>query len=231
MPEIGVTRVSRWLFNCYVIGGSVVVDPGLPSAANDLAPILGDGVAAVVGTHGHSDHLGGAAGVARRYDAPIHLPATTLSYLDGARPRTPNIVGMARIWPTTIGYLPELDVVPGLIRGVLTSGYASPLMRWTGPAPTGGLVDGQPLPGAPEWTVLDAPGHTDDSVAFWNETTRTLISGDAVLTARGRAYHTPEVVDRTLAHATRVRLSALPVEHLLPGHGLPVHDARTVWRR
>ena len=44
---------------------------------------------------------------------------------------------MARIWPTTIGYLPELDVVPGLIRGVLTSGYASPLMRWTGPAPTG----------------------------------------------------------------------------------------------
>ena len=103
-------------------------------------------------------------------------------------------------------------------------------MRWTGPSPGGGLADGQPLPGAPDWTVVDANGHTDDSIALWNSTTRTLLSGDAVLTARGKAWHTPEIVDAVSAAATRKRLEELPVAHLLPGHGRPVHVAETVWR-
>jgi hypothetical protein len=46
MAEIGITRVSRWTFNCYVIhageGGPVIVDAGLPCLAADLAPVLAD---------------------------------------------------------------------------------------------------------------------------------------------------------------------------------------------
>jgi glyoxylase-like metal-dependent hydrolase (beta-lactamase superfamily II) len=102
-------------------------------------------------------------------------------------------------------------------------------MRWTGPSPGGGLADGQPLPGAPDWAVVNANGHTDDSIALWNPTIRTLLSGDAVLTARGKVWHTPEVVDTVSAAATRKRLEELPVAHLLPGHGRPVHVADTVW--
>jgi glyoxylase-like metal-dependent hydrolase (beta-lactamase superfamily II) len=236
MPDIGIIRVSRWIFNCYVLrsgDGAVVIDAGLPHVAADLAAVIdrvGGSVHAVVATHGHSDHVAGAAELAARHDAPIWLPALTLTYLDGARPRTPTLAKAARIWPTLIDQPLDRVGVTGGLSGARVAGYGTPAgMRWTGPAPRGGLAEGRPLPGAPDWTVISAGGHTDDSVALWNSTTRTLVSGDAVLTARGKAWHTPEIVDAGSAAATRRRLEELPVAHLLPGHGRPVHVNETVW--
>jgi len=238
MPELGITRVSRWIFNCYVIhsggGDAVVVDAGLPTAADDLRPIL-EGlpgrVLAIVATHGHSDHAGGVAELAKRHNCPVYLPAVTLTYLKGTRPRTPTLLDTARIWPTLVSQPLDVGGVLGLVKGSRLAGFGtSGGMRWTGPPPAGGLVDGQQLPGVSAWSVVDAPGHTDDSIAFWNKTTRTLLSGDAVLSTRGRAWHTPEIVDTAAANRTRSRLEQLPVAHLLPGHGRPVHADTTVWQ-
>ncbi len=236
MPDLGITRLSRWIFNCYVLhggDGAVVVDAGLPQVASDLAMVLdrlGGTLHAVVATHGHSDHVAGAAELAARHRAPIWLPVNTLTYLDGAKPRTPTPSRVARIWPTLIDQPLDRVGVAGLLSGARVAGYGTAAgMRWTGPPPGGGLADGQPLPGAPNWMVLNASGHTDDSIALWNPTTRTLLSGDAVLTARGKAWHTPEIVDAVSAAATRKRLEELPVAHLLPGHGRPVHVDETVW--
>jgi glyoxylase-like metal-dependent hydrolase (beta-lactamase superfamily II) len=82
LPQLGITRVSRWIFNCYIIasgdGGAVVVDAGLPGVADDVAPVLHrlpGGVHAVVATHGHSDHIGGAAKLAKRRQASRKVPA------------------------------------------------------------------------------------------------------------------------------------------------------------
>lgn len=85
-----------------------------------------------------------------------------------------------------------------------------------------------PTSGSPGWEILSVPGHTDDSTAFWHAGSATLIPGDAVLSARGLAWFTPETVDDDLAAGSERRLRALKVEHLLPGHGLPVHR-RDVW--
>ena len=236
MPDLGITRVSRWIFNCYVLqtnDGAVVIDAGLPRVASDLAPVLDrlcGTLHAVVATHGHSDHVAGAGELAARHGTPIWLPVTTLTYLNGARPRTPTPARVVSIWPTVIDQPLDRIAVAGLLRGARVAGYGTPAgMRWTGPPPGGGLANGQPLPGAPDWTVVDANGHTDDSIALWNPATRTLLSGDAVLSARGKAWHTPEIVDAAAAAATRQRLEELPVAHLLPGHGRPVHVAATVW--
>jgi glyoxylase-like metal-dependent hydrolase (beta-lactamase superfamily II) len=156
---------------------------------------------------------------------PSHLPISTEQNRAHADP------GPRR---TYLAYLIDQPLdrigVAGLLAGARVAGYGTPAgMRWTGPPPRGGLADGQSLPGAADWTVINAGGHTDDSIALWNPSTRTLLSGDAVLTVRGKVWHTPEIVDAASAAATRKRLEELPVAHLLPGHGRPVHGAGTVW--
>jgi glyoxylase-like metal-dependent hydrolase (beta-lactamase superfamily II) len=88
MPDLGITRVSRWTFNCYVIGdaddGPVVVDAGLPGTHDDLAPVLrelGGSLKAIVATHGHGDHVAGAPRLAerqRRRDPPAGANAGLL---------------------------------------------------------------------------------------------------------------------------------------------------------
>lgn len=136
---------------------------------------------------------------------------------------------MAAIWPTLIDQPFDRAGAAGLLSGSRTAGYGTRRgMLWSGPEPAGKLVDGQGVPGAPGWRVIAAPGHTDDSVVLWNEASRTLISGDAVLSARGRAWVSPEVVDSTAARHTAELLTQLPVAHLLPGHGREVH-ADPVW--
>ena len=101
-------------------------------------------------------------------------------------------------------------------------------MRWRGPRPTHVLEDGAPLPCASAWTVINTPGHTDDSIAFWHNDSHALLCGDAVIAIRGAARFAPDTVDDVAALKTAARLRSLPVEHLLPGHGLPIH-ALNVW--
>jgi glyoxylase-like metal-dependent hydrolase (beta-lactamase superfamily II) len=235
-PEVGITRVSRWCFNCYLVAGDddglVVVDAGMPGIAADLEPLLARiprVVKVVTATHGHPDHVGGAAVLAQRHNAQIHLPATTLSYFDGVTPRTPTLMTLARTWPLLFGQPFDAKAALGFGRAALSAGFGTSRgMLWHGVRPVAGLENEMPLPGASAWTVLNCPGHTDDSIAFWNARSGTLLSGDAVITIKGRPRFAPDIVDTEAAAKTSARLRALPVEHLFPGHGSPVHG-RSLW--
>ncbi|WP_460359431.1 MBL fold metallo-hydrolase [Mycobacterium sp. ZZG] len=235
-PDLGVTRLSRWIFNCYLIRSGtdcVVVDAGLPASADDIAGVLavfGGTVTAVVATHGHSDHVAGAPALVAETGAALHLPEITVGYLDGSqRPRTPALSKVARIWPTLLSQPLDRTALTGFVRGGRIAGYGGAAGMVGDPLKAARpLSDGQPLPAVPGWQVLSIPGHTDDSTAFWHADSATLLSGDAVLTADGRAWFTPETVDDGLAARSERRLRALTVEHLLPGHGVPVHQ-RDVW--
>ncbi len=229
VPGAPVTRVTRWIFNCYVLHGDtgcVVVDAGLRSAVHDLEPRLGEPVLAITATHGHTDHVGGIRALAARHPAPVHLPARTVEYLDGTS--TPRPVRNAHRIAPVLGTRPfDLGGLRDAVTGAFGDGHIRRRMRWSGPQPTA-LTDGAELPGAPGWTVLAAPGHTDDSVAFWHASSGTLLSGDTVLSHRGRAWITPEAADYPALATTAARLRTLPVRQLLPGHGLPV-IAPDVW--
>jgi glyoxylase-like metal-dependent hydrolase (beta-lactamase superfamily II) len=233
IDSIGVTRLSRWIFNCYVIhnggaGQSVVVDAGLPSIVEDLPPVLHrlgidtSNVAAVVATHAHSDHVGGAANLARLLGCAVHLPSRAATYLSGTKARSPGPREIAKIRPVYRDQPFDFRAAIGLASGAVTAGYAGGKMRWHGPLPVADLTDGATLPHSPEWQVIASPGHTDDSMSYHHAGSRVLLSGDAILCTKGMAWCTPEVVDRSAADATNARLVELGVDHLLPGHGRPV---------
>lgn len=232
--DIGVTRVSRWIFNCYIIHqggrGPIVVDPGLPRVVDDLVPVMAelglglDELVSVCATHAHSDHVAGAPTLATRTSGTVHLPGASQVYLSGTSPRSPSLRAIARIWPTVVDQPMDRHGVVEAVRGARMAGYGTGAgMRWPQNQPVDFLSDGDHLPGASEWEVIAAPGHTDDSTAFWHEKTQTLISGDAVLSVGGRAWITPETVDEEASAKTSARLRQLNVKHLLPGHGRPVH--------
>lgn len=235
-PELGLTRASRWCFNCYVITGDngslVVVDAGIPAFADDLGSIVTSmpgRVTTVTATHGHCDHVGAATALAQRHNAEIYLPATTLGYFDGTKPRTPSVLKLARGWPILFGQPFDAKAAWGFMQASMSAGFGTSRgMLWRGVRPNGGLEDGTQLPGASAWTVLNCPGHTDDSIALWNDDSAALLCGDATFTTDGRVRFAPDTVDDQAAERTVARLRSLPVEHLFPGHGLPVHGP-SIW--
>jgi glyoxylase-like metal-dependent hydrolase (beta-lactamase superfamily II) len=231
---IGVSRLSRWIFNCYLIhdggdGRPVVVDAGLPGVTDDIVSLIArlglelPALAGIFATHGHSDHVGGAPALSSRSGATVHLPARTRDYLGGVTPRTPRLGAIASIWPAVFDQPFDSRGAVEAARGARVAGYGtSGGMRWPKEPAIEFLTDGDALPGAPDWEVIATPGHTDDSLSFWHARTRTLMSGDAILSVRGRAWITPETVDDSASAATAERLRHLDVAHLLPGHGRPV---------
>lgn len=231
-PEAGVIRFSRWIFNCYVIedggaGQAIVVDAGIKSngmaAAEHFAGRRLNDPLTVLATHGHSDHVSGVAALADRTAVQLHLPARDREYASGEKPRTPTMRVAARIMPVIRDARFSFRALSEFIEGGRRAGFGSGPKFRLPLDPVSYLNEGDRVPGAPDWVIIHTPGHTDDSTSFYNEASRTLLAGDAVLTVSGRAWFTPEFVDESLMAQTEEKLRGLRVDHLFPGHGHPVH--------
>ncbi len=228
--EVGVHAFSRWIFNCYVIddggaGAPLVVDAGIPlngrRAWEHLCGLdLPEPSALLVATHGHTDHVGGLPFLHAHGAGGIFLPQKARDYLAGERPRRPPLSAMPKMLPV---FGDQPFEARALWQGLTHAGAGFGMGRFRFELPVAGwLEDRAVVEGCPDWEIIHCPGHTDCSTSLWNEKTRTLISGDAVLSVGGRAWFNPEVSDVTASERTEARLRALPVEHLLPGHGRPI---------
>ncbi|MFY0409143.1 MBL fold metallo-hydrolase [Solicola sp. PLA-1-18] len=221
----GIHRIAVGNVSCYLVedtDGVTLVDAGLPRAWGPFCRALDelglglDSVRAVVLTHGHFDHVGIAARLARRTGVPVwvhaddrHLAAHPFSYRREVNPLTYPVRHPRG--------LPGLAAVAAagapFVRGVQDCQVMAP----------GQVLD---VPGRP--VVVHSPGHTDGHCAVHLPERDTLFTGDALVTRdpyTGRAG--PQIVSGAATASSRQAKDSLGALAetgaglVLPGHGEP----------
>lgn len=160
-------------------------------------------------THRHSDHAGNAAFLRARFGVPIYAHRADAEILAGARPP------------------PFMERGEGSRLAGVLAGFEN---RWPAQVPIDrALEEGDAVAGL---EVHWVPGHTEGSVFYRHDSTRSLLSGDTLLTAipplvmrAGLATPYPTFTrDMRQAHASirAFHERAIDYDHLLPGHGPPL---------
>ena len=168
-----VARLPVVFVNAYLVGtpGSgpwALVDTGLPHSAAltrsaARARFGGRPPEAILLTHGHFDHAGAALALADAYDVPVYAHPLELPYLTGRS-----------------DYAPPDPTIPGAISFLSrTFSHAGTDLG----ARVHALPDDGSVPGMPGWRWIHTPGHSAGHTSFWREQDRTLLAGDAVVTA------------------------------------------------
>lgn len=197
-----------WQANCYLLAGPgshevVLIDPGVEAAATVEQVVTEHNltVVAVVGTHGHIDHIASAAPLADRYQVPLWLhPADRQLLTDPA----------AGLGEAAIPLLTELGLARLSEPGLLEEFHDGQAVRLAGL----------------DFEIVHVPGHTAGSVLLrlavpsGEPVDEIVFTGDTVFAGSiGRTDlpgGDPQAMRRSLAE----RVLPLPdAAALLPGHG------------
>ena len=168
----GVHRVAQGYVNAYLVDGDagvVLVDTGLPRRHGAVESALGEigrtpsDVVAILLTHAHADHTGGAARLAASTGAPVIASTGD----------APAVCGDAPV--------PPPPIMGGWLR------FLAPLVPRAEPVAVDHAVDeshGDGLPG--DLAVLETPGHTPGHVCYLlDRAGGILFVGDAAVAKDG----------------------------------------------
>jgi glyoxylase-like metal-dependent hydrolase (beta-lactamase superfamily II) len=182
----------------------------------------------VTATHFHIDHV---AGISRLVDLFPEIEVcffkTVGEYLK--RKRKLCLISPS-LWLNRLTVFMALD---GHIRNTVAAlvsdrvGIPLPVLRTWLPSRYHAaciLCEGKPVPYLPHWELIATPGHTTDSVCFYNRQEKTLLTGDTILSTGGRCKLNSFCCDRTAIKGSFQRLLPLTAAHIYPGHGTPLNN-------
>lgn len=221
-PDVGWLPVS--FANVYFIGrpGGAwwLIDAGLPGWGRQIFAAaearFGSGAKpeGIILTHGHFDHAGSAAPLAKKWDVPIYAHPLELPYLTGKSsypPPDPTIGG-------AIGFLSRF--MPS--GGYDFTGLIRPLEADT-------------LESVPGWEWVPTPGHSPGHISLYRAADRVLLAGDAIATMRMGSWKglisgrqalaragAPFNCDWQATRGSVEKLASLQPNVVGCGHGVPI---------
>lgn len=205
-------------------GSWTLIDSGIPYSARYIRNwgerTFGEPASAIVLTHGHFDHVSGAADLAQAWSIPIYAHPLEFPYLTGKKeypaPQTGAGGGLMSV------------LAPLYPRGPVD------LSRWLRPLPTGpGAEELGPMAG---WEIVATPGHTPGHISLFRSSDMTLLVGDAFCTTKPESFFAAALAQNPELHgppayftadpeqaARSIRLLAsLHPRVIAPGHGRPL---------
>ncbi len=213
LHRIGSDLVASYLLED---GGQVtIVDAGLPGLWDELVEELAAmgrsiaDVAAVILTHGDTDHLGFAERLRRERGVRVHIHQADADRARRGKNDPNGAAGPKRLGPT-------LSFLWYAGRG---GGLRVPPVHEVSTFNGGDILD---VPGSPR--VIHVPGHTDGSVVFHVPHVDAVFIGDAittrnVLTGITGPQPAPFTLEPERAIGSLDAVAALDATWVLPGHG------------